>query len=60
MATIYDDKKVFGLQIQRISDGGFLVLDGYRPDTFTGPRFASTSIEEALKYCKKKLELEHE
>lgn len=54
-----EKKNVFKLQIERMPDGGFVVLDGFVRGDYYGPRFASTSIEEALKYCRKKLEAEH-
>lgn len=62
MAMTLGDSKIFALNITRMQDGGFVVIDGYRSDysgDYRGPRFASTSIEEALKYCKRKLDAEH-
>ena len=45
------------LDILKLPDGGYMVGDGYRGDgSFRGMRFASTSIDEALKYIKATLE----
>lgn len=58
MATILEGK-VSSLQIMRMPEGGFLVMDRCDYGDFSGPRFAATSIEETLKYCKRKLDAEH-
>lgn len=55
-----EQQKIFRLQIERMPDGGFVVLDGFRPGDYCAARFASSSIEDAMKYCKKKLESEHQ
>lgn len=59
MAT--EIKKIDALEIYKLPEGGFLVRDCYRPEGFssTGPCFASTTIEEALRFVKKKLEVKH-
>jgi len=36
-----------------------VLADGYRGGDLRQLRFASTSIEEAMKFCKKKLDTEH-
>ena len=54
-----DNRKTYSLQIERMSEGGFVVADGYRGGDLRQLRFASTSIEEAMKLCKKKLDTEH-
>lgn len=46
------------LEIRKMPDGGFMVGDIYHRDSGfvpRGPRFASTSIEDALKYIRDKL-----
>jgi hypothetical protein len=46
------------LQIHKVQDGGYIVLDAYRPGSgdWVGQRFASSTIDEALAYIKAKLE----
>ena len=50
--------QIYQLQIEKLPDGGYVVVDGYRRDSgdYRGPRFASTSIDDALKYIKEKLQ----
>jgi hypothetical protein len=56
------DGKMTTLRISRMRDGGFLVGQPSDDYSFSGgaPAFASTSIEEAMKYIKRKLETEHQ
>ena len=45
------------LEIHKMPDGGYLVGDGYRMSgEYRTMLFASSSIDEALKYIKSKLE----
>lgn len=45
------------LEIQKMPDGGYVVGDGLvRPGDWRQMHFAATSIDEALKYIKSKLE----
>lgn len=47
----------FSLEIQKMPEGGYIVGDGsMRPGDFRQLRFASTSIDEAMKYVKSLLE----
>lgn len=63
MATIFDASMVYALHVERAPDGGFLVIDGRRDmdggGNFRGIRLACTSMDEALKYIKRKLETDH-
>lgn len=48
---------VYDLEIRKMLDGGFLVVDAYRGGGMVSTfRFASSTIEEALEYVKSKLE----
>jgi hypothetical protein len=53
-----DNGAADALELQRMPDGGFLVLDGRRERDlgyYRGPCFASTSIDEALGYMRDKI-----
>ncbi|EKS37772.1 hypothetical protein [Afipia clevelandensis] len=61
MAIALDEAKLTELEIKKMPEGGYLVLDpigrdrdgfNYRPPF----RFAATSVDEALKYIKGRLE----
>lgn len=43
------------LTLRRLPEGGFVVCDEYRPHEFTVEHFASTSIDEALKFMRDKI-----
>lgn len=48
---------MFELAIRKMPDGGYLVSPHYNnPGSYNAPAFASTTIEEALKYIKAQLE----
>lgn len=48
---------VTGLEIRKMPDGGYIVGDGQRDyGDYRMMRFASTSIDDALKYIKGNLE----
>lgn len=46
------------MQVEKIKDGGYLVSDSHRGEfgNYVPFRFASTTIDEALKYIKRELE----
>lgn len=53
------DKISYGhLEIRKMTDGGYLVAPAERREGYCqiGPCFASSTIDEALKYIKGKLE----
>lgn len=58
MATILaEQSSTTELEIRKMPDGGYIVGDGYRGDnSWRQLNFASSSIDEALKYIKGKLE----
>lgn len=49
--------EIWAFEIQKMVDGGYLVGDGLgRQGDYRQMRFASTSIDEALKYIKSRME----
>jgi len=55
MALILEN--ISNLEIQKLPDGGYMIGDGFsRSGDYRQMRFASTSIDEALKYIKARLE----
>ncbi len=54
-----DNGSQFSMTLERMPQGGYVVLDG-RSDRdsmggFRGPQFASTSIDDALKFMRDKI-----
>ncbi len=43
------------LALVRLPQGGYVVQDAYQPDRFNSQHFASTSIDEALKFMRDKI-----
>lgn len=52
------EAKYFSLLIERMPDGGFIVVDGSfrrEPGNYAAQLFAATTIDEALKFMRDKL-----
>lgn len=50
-----DNGTQFQLALVRLPQGGYIVQDAYQPDRFNSQHFASTSIDEALKFMRDKI-----
>jgi hypothetical protein len=56
---VTETKQFFSLMIERLPDGGYVVTDGsFRRDqhVFAAQLFASSTIDEALRFIRDKLE----
>ena len=53
--SMNSERNITDLRITKLPDGGFIVSGSGDDKVYCAPRFACTSIDDALAYCRDKL-----